>query len=79
MTLDPDLLVNYAKAVVTHGLNPDDSTIDCGGMPCSGCPLVTGNTCKLNEVADTHGVDYVELERTIIHTIVKQTYPELFL
>lgn len=80
MTLDPDLLASYVQAVVMHGLHPDDSTIDCGGVPCSGCPLSTnlGISCKLNAVAESYDLNYDELERTIIQPVIRQTHPELF-
>ena len=80
MTLDTDLLSNYTQAVIMHGLNPDDSTIDCSVAPCNDCPLVTsiGNSCKLNAVAESYDLNYDELERTIIQPIIKQTHPELF-
>lgn len=80
MTLDPDLLANYVQAVATHGLHPDNSTIDCGGIPCNGCPLdgTFGVTCRLTEVANSNDMDCVKLERTIIQPIIKQTHPELF-
>ena len=81
MTLDPDLLSRYVQAIITHGLDLDDSTIDCSGVPCSGCPLVTnlGISCKLNAVAESYDLNYDELERTIIQPIIKQTHPELFI
>ena len=80
MTLDPDLLSSYIQAVTTHGLHPDDSTIDCGGIPCNGCPLSAnlGISCKLNVVAKSYGLNYDELESTILQPIIKQTHPELF-
>lgn len=80
MTLDPDLLARYVQAVVMHGLNPDDSTVNCSGSPCNGCPLVTaiGDRCELNEVANSSNMNYSELECDIIQPIIKQTHPELF-
>ena len=81
MTLDPDLLARYAQAVVMHGLNPDDSTVNCGGAPCNGCPLITaiGDCCELNEVANSNNMHYSELECDILQPIIKQSHPELFL
>lgn len=81
MILDPGLLSSYVRAAVMHGLNPDDSTVDCGGAPCSGCPLVTaiGNCCELNEAANSNNMNYSELECNILQPIIKQTHPELFI
>ena len=80
MTLDPDLLASYVQAVIMHGINPDNSIIDCSVAPCNNCPLVTstGNSCKLNAVAKSYDLTYDELERTILQPILKQTHPELF-
>lgn len=80
MILDPDLLARYVQAVIIHGLNPDDSTVNCGGSPCNGCTLTTAidNYCELNEVANNNNMNYSELECDIIQPIIKQTHPELF-